>query len=75
GPEIRIPVAELDAFPVEDYVIAANVGLGLRGGVPLIGPSGFIEGRYGFDVTGLRDTAADDNVKVHLVQIRVGLGI
>lgn len=75
GPEVRFPIDGLDTFPVEDYVFAANVGLGVRGGVPLIGPSGFIEGRYGFDLTGLRDTTAPDNVKVHLIQIRVGVGI
>ena len=75
GPEFRFPVDGLDTFDTESMTIAGNVGLGVRGGVPLIGPSGFLELRYGRDFTGLRDTEGDDDVKVNLVMIRVGVGI
>lgn len=77
GPEIRIPVDGLETFPESNYTWAANVGLGVRGGVPLIGPSGFVEARYGLDLTGLRDADAPEGpeVKVQLIQLRVGVGI
>ena len=77
GPELRFPVDGLDTFDEKNMTIAGNIGLGVRGGVPLIGPSGFLELRYGRDLTGLRDNVDDDadDVKVHLVMIRAGIGI
>ena len=77
GPEFRFPVSGLETFEQENMTIAGNVGLGLRGGVPLIGPSGFLELRYGFDVTGLNaeSTTDDDEVKLNVVFARVGFGI
>ena len=74
GPEARFAVDGLDTFDQQDHTLAGNVGLGLRGGVPLVGPSGFLELRYGLDLTGLRDTDAEDDVKVNLIQLRAGLG-
>jgi len=75
GPEFRFPVDGLDTFDTNSMQLAGNVGLGVRGGVPLIGPSGFLELRYGRDFSGIRDTDSEDDVKVNLVQLRVGLGI
>ncbi|PAP78366.1 outer membrane beta-barrel protein [Rubrivirga marina] len=77
GPEFRFPVDGLDTFETENVQYAGNVGLGVRGGLPLIGPSGYLELRYGRDFSGLRsDTGtSDDDVKVHLVMIRLGVGI
>ena len=45
--------------------------------MPLIGPSGFVEARYGFDLTGLRDADVEEGpkVKVQMIQLRVGVGI
>ena len=78
GPEIRFPVDGLDTFDSESATFAGNVGLGVRGGLPLIGPSGYLELRYGRDFSGINsdETAGDDEaVKVHLVMIRLGFGI
>ncbi|WP_420455376.1 outer membrane beta-barrel protein [Rubrivirga sp.] len=75
GPELRFPVDGLDTFETENVQYAGNVGLGVRGGLPLIGPSGYLELRYGRDLSGLRSDADDDDVKVHLVMIRLGVGI
>jgi hypothetical protein len=77
GPEFRFPVDGLDTFETENVQYAGNVGLGVRGGLPLIGPSGYLELRYGRDFSGLRSDAgsSDDDVKVHLVMIRLGVGI
>ncbi|MGB3542917.1 hypothetical protein [Rubrivirga sp.] len=77
GPEFRFPVSGLETFEQENMTVAGNVGLGIRGGVPLIGPSGYVELRYGLDLTGLNSesTTADDEVKLNVVFLRVGLGI
>ena len=79
GPELRFPVDGLDTFETENVQYAGNVGLGVRGGLPLIGPSGYLELRYGRDFSGLRDNdqtlSGDDDVKVHLVMLRLGVGI
>ena len=77
GPEFRFPVDGLDTFETENVQYAGNVGLGVRGGLPLIGPSGYLELRYGRDFSGLRSDAnsSDDDVKVNLVMIRLGVGI
>ena len=74
GPEARFPVDGLDTFDTNAVQFAGNVGLGVRGGVPLIGPSGYLELRYGRDFTGIRDGGGDDDVKVHLVMVRAGFG-
>lgn len=73
GPEFRFPLQGLE-FDREEVNVAANVGVGVKGGVPLVGPSGFLELRYARDFTGIRSDS-DDNVKVHLFMIRAGLGI
>ena len=76
GPEFRFAVDGLDTFDTESVTYAGNVGLGVRGGVPLIGPSGFLELRYGRDFSGINNNDGSDNdVKVHLVMIRAGIGI
>ncbi len=77
GPEFRFPVDGLDTFETENVQYAGNVGLGVRGGLPLVGPSGYLELRYGRDFSGLRSDAgsSDDDVKVNLVMIRLGVGI
>ena len=77
GPEFRFPVDGLDTFDTESVQLAGNVGLGVRGGLPLIGPSGYLELRYGRDFSGINgeETAGDDDVKVNLVMIRLGFGI
>ena len=77
GPELRFAVDGLDTFNTDASTLAGNVGLGVRGGLPLIGPSGFLELRYGRDFSGIRDdrTGEDADVKVHLVQIRLGVGL
>lgn len=77
GPEARFPVDGLDTFDTESATFAGNVGLGVRGGVPLVGPSGYAELRYSRDFSGINgDSTSDENdVKVHLVLLRVGVGI
>ena len=77
GPELRFPVDGLDTFDTESATFAGNIGLGVRGGLPLIGPSGYLELRYGRDFSGINseETAGDNDVKVHLVMIRLGFGI
>jgi len=75
GPEARFPVDGLDTFDTESVTYAANVGLGVRGGLPLFGPSGFAELRYGRDLSGINSSDAGDDVKVHLIMLRVGVGI
>ena len=90
GPEFRFPLGDITFGTVtgDDKVAVntvANVGLGVKGGLPLFGPSGFVELRYAYDFTGIRDTdddAADDPIpgdgadyKVNLFMIRAGVGI
>ncbi len=75
GPEFRFSVDGLDTFETENVQYAGNIGLGVRGGLPLIGPSGYLELRYGRDFSGLRSGGGDDDVKIHLVMIRLGVGI
>lgn len=76
GPEARFPVDGLDTFDTESMTYAANVGAGVRGGVPLIGPSGFLELRYSRDLSGINsDGGGNNDVKVHLVMVRAGFGI
>ena len=56
----------------------ANVGIGVKGGVPLVGPSGFIEARYAYDVDGFGDEGGDDveiNVRANVFMIRAGIGL
>ncbi len=79
GPEFRFPLGgALESITSDEKVdvnTAVNVGIGAKGGFPLVGPSGFVELRYGYDLTGIRDTEGDDDVKVHLIMIRAGVGI
>lgn len=80
GPEFRFPLGgienlNVDDFDTEDVNTVLNVGLGVKGGVPLVGPSGFLELRYAYDPTGIRDTDSDEDYKVSLFLIRAGIGI
>ena len=77
GPEVRFPLGGLDTFDTKAANLVANVGVGVKGGVPLVGPSGFLEARYGLDVTGIAEDldGADRDYKVSLFLIRVGVGI
>lgn len=75
GPEFRFPLDGLDTFDRQSVNTVANVGLGVKGGLPLFGPSGFLELRYSYDFTGIRDTDTDDDFKVNIFLIRAGVGI
>lgn len=80
GPEFRFPIGDLNTlagtFDRENVDIVLNVGVGVSGGLPLFGPSGFAELRYGYDVTGIgSDTVASEDTKLNLVLLRVGFGI
>ena len=78
GPEFRFPLSGLDTFDKSGLSTAVDVGVGAKGGVPLIGPSGFIELRYARDLTGfgsLQSSTTGDDVKVHLFLVRAGIGL
>lgn len=80
GPEFRFPVGDFEnltsTFDRENVNTILNVGVGVGGGLPLFGPSGFAELRYGYDVTGIgTDATTDENTKLNLVLLRVGFGI
>ena len=78
GPEVRFPLDGLDTFDTKTANLVANVGVGVKGGVPLVGPSGFLEARYALDLDGFGDQRGDDigvDVKAHLFLIRVGVGM
>ena len=78
GPEFRFPLSGLDTFDKSGLSTAVNVGIGAKGGVPLIGPSGFLELRYARDLTGfgsLQSSTTGDDIKVHLFLIRAGVGL
>lgn len=80
GPEFRFPLNGLDTFDQESVNYALNVGVGVKGSVPVVGYGGFVELRYARDLTGIRDTdtgtgSADDTYKVHLFMIRAGVGL
>lgn len=79
GPEFRFPLGDFDelggTFDRSNVNTVANVGLGVKGGLPLFGPSGFLELRYSFDVTGINSADGDDDFKVSLFLIRAGVGI
>lgn len=75
GPEFRFPLQGIETFNREEVNIAANVGIGVKGSTPLVGPSGFLELRYARDFTGIRSDSGDDDVKVHLFMVRAGVGI
>lgn len=84
GPEVRFPIGDTgpDAEAEARSVTAAiNVGLGIGFNAPLVGPSGFAELRYAFDLTGLvdglviNDIALDDEYRVNLLMLRVGVGL
>jgi hypothetical protein len=79
GPEARFPLGDGGTFiDTREVNVAANVGVGVKGGVPLVGPSGFLEVRYSRDVTGFAELVAEDvgatEYEVHLVLVRAGIG-
>jgi hypothetical protein len=79
GPEFRFPIGEGGALVEKKSVnVAANVGVGVGFNPPLVGPSGFLELRYSQDVTGFAEDAGlatDNEYKVSLVQLRLGVGL
>lgn len=75
GPEFRFPLDGIETFERESVNTVANVGLGVKGGLPLFGPSGFLEIRYSYDFSGIRNTDTDEDFKVNLFLIRAGVGI
>ena len=77
GPEFRFPVGENGVLVDTRAVnVAANVGVGASFNPPLAGPSGFLELRYAFDVTGFAEAVgADSDYRVSLFMIRAGIGL
>ena len=85
GPEFRFPLTESDggvgSLPTVDrrsVNVAANVGVGVAFKAPLVGPSAFAELRYSQDITGFaeqRGLTTDNEYKLSLVQIRIGVGL
>ena len=82
GPEFRFPLGDLNLQGAvagdEDLVsvnTALNVGIGAKAALPVVGPSGFVELRYAYDLTGIADTDSDQSYKVNVVMLRVGVGI
>ena len=76
GPEFRFPLDGLD-LDTRSVNVVGNVGVGVGAGVPLIGPSGFVELRYTFDPIGIAADldGSDDDYTVNLFMLRVGVGI
>ena len=86
GPEFRFPIgsAQESVIGGQPFVdrrsvnVAANVGLGVAFKAPLVGPSAFAELRYSQDITGFaeqRGLTTDNEYKLSLVQIRIGVGL
>lgn len=80
GPEARFPIGDGETgVNTKSVNVAANVGIGVGFNPPLVGPSGFVELRYSQDVTGFAEEAdivdTDNEYKVSLVQIRLGVGL
>ena len=83
GPEFRFPIGESGTRVDKQSVnVAANVGLGAEFGVPLSGPSGFVEVRYALDVTGFAEdalggaiTGEASSYKLNLFMVRAGIGL
>lgn len=85
GPEFRFPVSSDDGGGIgapsverRSVNVAANVGVGVAFKAPLVGPSAFAELRYSQDVTGFAEQqglTTDNEYKLSLVQIRVGVGL
>ncbi|HLA64177.1 MAG TPA: outer membrane beta-barrel protein [Rhodothermales bacterium] len=80
GPEFRFPVGDGGALVDTRAVnVAANVGVGASFNPPLAGPSGFLELRYAFDVTGFAEatgaTSGDSDYRVSLFMVRAGIGL
>lgn len=75
GPEFQFPLDGLeDGFDARSVNTVINVGLGVEAGVPLIGPSGFVELRYTVDPTGLRDGSPDE-YRIDVLTLRAGIGL
>ena len=79
GPEFRFTTGDFAEFEnVKNTTVAINAGIGAELGA-IIGPSAFLELRYGFDVSGLADenfgTTSDESLKVNLFMLRVGVGL
>ncbi|HEX8385944.1 MAG TPA: outer membrane beta-barrel protein [Rubricoccaceae bacterium] len=81
GPELRFPIGSVEDGVVDksSVNVAANVGVGVGFNPPLVGPSGFLELRYSQDVTGFAEQVnaveTDNEYKVSLVQLRLGIGL
>lgn len=86
GPEFRFPVGSvsdvvLNGEPAIDRSsvnVAANIGIGASFKAPLVGPAAFLELRYSQDVTGFAENTgltSDNEYKVSLFQIRLGVGL
>lgn len=76
GPEFRFPLNGLDTFDAQAVNYALNVGVGVKGSVPVAGYGGFVELRYARDLNGVVDSgAADTDYKVHLFMVRAGIGL
>lgn len=77
GPEFRFPLNGIDTFESDAVNYAVNVGLGVKGSVPVAGYGGFLEVRYARDLSGINGgmTLGSSDVKVHLFMIRAGIGL
>lgn len=76
GPEFRFPLNGLATFDANSVNYALNVGVGVKGSVPVVGYGGFLELRYARDLNGVIDSgAANTDYKVHLFMIRAGIGL
>lgn len=80
GPEFRFPLDDYQTlsgtFNRQNVDTVVNVGAGIKGGLPLFGPSAFVEGRYSIDLTGLRDTEVEsEKARLNVFLVRVGLGL
>ena len=84
GPEVRFPVGDSGPDAQDDVrkvTAAVNVGVGIGFNAPLVGPSGFAELRYAYDLTGLvnglevNGVTLDDEYRVNLLMLRVGVGL
>lgn len=75
GPEFRFPSDDIRGLEKKDVSTVANIGVGASGGLPLFGPSGFAELRYSYDFSGFVENGDENDIKVNLVVLRIGVGI